>query len=188
MKKLFTMLLVVVMIFSLVACSGTETNNSESNQETIEVTLDNWKDYFELRVAVEEEMNDFDELEKIYPATYFILKEEFENNIIEMDIAVEYSCKEPFYQEFSYNVETGEMSEGQVIEGSLGEPEVNETFTLTFSNDFSWGDVYMDYGHKIVQGFEGGSFSLDGNIASVNRKMYTNVDIVRVQGTLTLVK
>ena len=199
-EKILAMLLAAFMSFSLVACGqeqdkkenieteNTDKENSEMSQETVEVTLDNWQDYFELRLVVKEDKNDFDELETIYPTTYFIIKEEFENSVVEMDIAVEYSLKNPYYQEFSYNIETGEMIDGDVIEGSLMEYEQTDTFTLSFNTDFSWGDIYMDYGHKIVEGIDGGSFALDGNIASVKRRMYTNVDITRVEGSLTLVK
>jgi hypothetical protein len=91
MKKLCSLILVVVMIWSLVACSGktvpesgnvsqnnpqqeklsTIPETTEAKEEVlpkeIEMTLDNWQDYLELKYMVGWNYNAFDEIEGFNP-------------------------------------------------------------------------------------------------------------------------
>ena len=55
MKKLFALLLTAVMCFSLVACGGdtTENTNKSENEGTI-VTVENWENYLEFVVETDE--------------------------------------------------------------------------------------------------------------------------------------
>ena len=55
MKKLFVLLLVAAMCFSLVACGGdtTENTNKSENEGTI-VTVENWENYLEFVVETDE--------------------------------------------------------------------------------------------------------------------------------------
>ena len=75
MKKLIALLLCAVMCLSFVACDYSLTDNTttknELQYEIVEITLDNWQDYFELCTHHEFEENGFGEFEMV--TTYYTL-------------------------------------------------------------------------------------------------------------------
>lgn len=99
MKKLLALLLAVVMCASFVACGGEETNNTGSQKQeekTIEITMDNWQDYFEIKQCLGSYIttNEFDEFaEASYDlTTFFTVKEEFVEDVVSCDIAIGYDA------------------------------------------------------------------------------------------------
>ena len=153
MKKIMSLILALVMVFSLCACGGTATEetsgtNKETTNETTEqsnkaddtkvddipkeiiITVDNWQDYFEIKEVPTWDYNDFDEIEEIgYYVTAIVLKDEYANMEVsdETKLAFEYTavCKEV---SFEGDIET------LVI--TLGEPDAeSETVTETLSFD-----------------------------------------------------
>ena len=75
MRKIIALLLVAVMCLSFVGCDQTPPNDTiienEPQYEIVEITLDNWQDYFELCTHHEFEENGFGEFEMI--TTYYTL-------------------------------------------------------------------------------------------------------------------
>ena len=141
MKKLFALLLVATMCFSLAACAQTETNNNgaqeqedtqqseaEPQEDTIEITLDNWQDYMEIKDCFSFEYleNQFGEAER--PNPYFCvaltLKEEY-SSYLYYDFAVEYNadyCPKEMvynYEDFSFEIkeceETTQLDESKFV-------------------------------------------------------------------------
>jgi hypothetical protein len=91
MKKLLALLL-AVMCFSLGACGGEkDTATIEPQYETVEITPDNWQDYFEVRsesfVFTE---NNFGEVSDIEVEIYLMTKDGIVCDISNCDIAVEW--------------------------------------------------------------------------------------------------
>lgn len=130
MKKAISLLLALVMCLSLAACGNAEkpkqneTENdstgvspnqteytapteTEPKVQVVEITMDNWQDYFETKQCVESciSTNAFDEFESVsyYIYTVFTLKEEYAEKIDtdESQLAIEYSCN---YKSRSYTL------------------------------------------------------------------------------------
>ena len=65
MKKIFALVLAVLLVFALAACSsgGEQGKDPPPEEETVELTLENWREYFEFRLEVTPIYNSFDEFE-----------------------------------------------------------------------------------------------------------------------------
>lgn len=127
MKKLFALLLAAVLCLSLAACGdgkvetnadnsqeqNTENTPNESEQvetepqeQTIEITLDNWQEYFEIKdyLGVIYDTNAFDEVTDSVLTFYTILESKEEYSDYVADVAVEYSMD--FYgSDIVYNLD-----------------------------------------------------------------------------------
>lgn len=93
MKKIISMLLVVVMCFALCSCGSKETssdvkekisNEGEEEKKTtsVEITLDNWQEYFEIRFCETFWYNNFGEVTQTIVGQAFYLKEEFLSKLV----------------------------------------------------------------------------------------------------------
>jgi len=108
MKKIFLMILLCI---SLCACAVEQTtsNDIEADVEnkllyqTIEITMDNFYDYFEEKEIVSVNYDDFDEVDWIEIQQYFALKEKYSIDTDASDVAIEYSVySEEYYVDFDY--------------------------------------------------------------------------------------
>ena len=166
-----------------------ETNNAESTEQTeaepieteptyttIEISLDNWQDYFQFQWVVSEVRNDFDELTGIKPQMKFSLKEEWVSVAEDMDVAVEYSCTNGYYCWFIYNIGTGEIVEGETSDDTFYGCDTKGTFTM---RDIEKGELFW-------WGIHPDTFACEEGIATVVGTTYPNVEIVRIQGTFTI--
>ena len=85
----------------------TAPTETEPKVQVVEITMDNWQDYFEIKQCVEGDVNTnaFDEFESVayYIYTVFTLKEEYAEKIDtdESQLAIEYSCN---YKSRSYTL------------------------------------------------------------------------------------
>ena len=109
MKKIVMLLLAAVMCFSLVACDigietpntnvndgmqqnagqqettptdSTETENTEPQYETVELTLENWNEYFEIVDQLEIARNEFGEVWRVQVGFYLQLKPAYSDKCI----------------------------------------------------------------------------------------------------------
>lgn len=215
MKNIITLLLAVVMCLSLCACGSSKelekyekyetlinyleandyasaiaeitrmqisggTNdctegNDNNNQKVIEITLDNWQEYFEIALVANIERNDFNEIVEFTPGWIFRLKEQYAEAAEAVDVAVEYSCTNGYFCTYTYNLDTEEIS--------IGEPDINNpandsTETFTISHPSGYGGI--------TSWTRSGSNNIEGNIATSFSSKYVNIDILRVQGSITI--
>ena len=178
MKKIIALIVVVAMCLSLVACGGgtdtsqeTENNTTDNiDYEPIEITLDNWQDYFEVVEVPVWEENAFREIDSFNLRYEFRLKEEYyprlnaEASNIVMEISYSYGakpCKVDF-ENFTY--ELGERL---------------RTATATNITD----EFYDDNGKFYANPF--GITSYDPVTQEV--RYYDDVEMLRIQGTLYLI-
>ena len=193
MKKAISLLLVLVLCLSLCACGGNDTPKTEAPTETtahietepqyttIEITLDNWMEYFEFRRVVVDRRNDFNELTEFYPNMNMCLKTEWAEVATEMEVAVEYSCMNGYRQWFTYNADTKELSEGEIDSESAPVSDLlNQTLSL---KDYSIDDGKILYGNASKTTFE-----IKDNIATILGTTYSDVEVIRIQGTITIAK
>ena len=147
-----------------------------SRYEIVEVTLDNWQEYFELELVVDEWRNADGELGAFEPTMCFHLKENWKSIAIQMDIEFEYTCTDGYLCKFAYNTDTGELIEGEKV-GETKKPllrEICETNHIeTYVELFGGAELLIDW---------------EGNIASTTAVMYSTVEILSIQGTIRVTK
>ena len=211
MKKWIVLLLAAVLCLSLAACgngktednSGTsqgqttdhspqdtdEPSNAELTEQTIEITLDNWQDYFEFRP-------DVDVLKDSYK---FFPKEAIAENITVPDamdddrIVFDVQYIDPYACVYRYDLNTQELTIGEFTEGS---------------SSYSEGDLLpsYDWSGTYDSGIDPGYFPKDGywvimeplnvrdmgtikdNIIEAYGYAFSSVEITRIKGTITILK
>ena len=157
------------------------TAESQESTEIINITMDNWQKYFEVKHWVSTvSKNDFDEIIGFFPAYALILKDEWQNKIVDSDIQIEYSCTGGYEKWFSYNIKTQEL-----VEGELYSTDTKDLIKETQSWDYSSTNKP---GIKFVSTTLPDTFSIDGDIAKIVACGYSNTEIHRIQGSLTVTK
>lgn len=175
MKKLLALLLAAIMCLSLAACgngktednSGTsqgqttdnspqdtdEPSNAELTEQTIEITLDNWQEYFEINqyLSVRYLTNDFDEAVTTMLAlnTILELKEEY-SDYSALGVAVQYDM-DYFPSDVIYHLEDFSFQLTDCV--SHPEAAVDESyFVRNETNKFDVSNAASVFRHRIVDG------------------------------------
>ena len=209
MKKVLSLLLVLVICLSLGACGGgdtpntnetpnasnnnnetqteefdsekTETANTESQNatETITLTLDNWQNYFEIRVYAEPKTNDFDEVDKLRITAFLVLKDDYVDRYVSADGTVEVKKSGQNATAVEYNLETKELT--LVPSDDISTKEWTDTVSL---DDYE--EIGLDLGVSI--GTNSGTLEQTNNIITAVSQFYRFIEITRIEGTLCLSK
>lgn len=172
MKKIIALLLVAVMCFSLAACGGdneasnnNEPQTNESGEKTakaVEISIDNWQEYFEIVEREETEKNEFEEIEDMYKGVYLVLKDEYEMVGYDTSIAIEYN----YIEEWRYveiDKENGVLTIGELVPDKENEEMNGLTKEIIYSK------TSLTNGRSWSEGMQA---------------VPTNFEIVRIQGTL----
>lgn len=131
----------------------------------VQITSDNWDDYFEIVREETPVKNDFGETERMYVDNYFKLKDGFtmaeRREGSETSIALEYSYTKE-YRFFEVNKETGEVTLGERNEEQEPRPETgmktigyDKTALVdshTYSTEGGWVGVDIDFAIIRAQG------------------------------------
>jgi hypothetical protein len=218
MKKLFAVLLTVLMGLSLVACGNSEELEKykkyetlinfmeeddyesalgelirlseedkmekveEGNVSTVEITTDNWQDYFEIKMVANEEFNDFDELDHFYPEYKICLKEDVAESVVNAEVDFGYQFDKAYYGLFELNTDTKEVTMIEKIEDGLSDGETEE-YTSSFS------EYEIKEGLSIYNSsYAPESFEHKDNLATIEAEIFEEAEILRVQGTLSIVE
>ena len=203
MKKRFSLLVAILMIISLAACGGekkTESNTIPKNNTQvdaegriteatknsaeglpteIEITLDNWRDYLEMKYMVGWDYNAFDEIEGysyIYPV--LALKEEYMGGTISSntELSVEFTATE-IWRTASADIESKTYEWGEES-GVKEKEEVNDTAKFYAEGLGSNKRILNDGGIVILN-----PFSKQGK-GVVSYPYYENFNITRIEGTI----
>lgn len=168
MKKLTAILLSAIMCLSLVACSGNDEEKDddnagnvkddtsttvieddtteESEDEAIEITLDNWQDYFEIGYELEVEYEDDDvtiDGYKLYPSVF--VKDGYdvasEDDKVELVFDAKYEWRFVLLNKTDLTYEIGGICDGH-------DPDPNETLDITLFPDeeYGWLTSIISYG------------------------------------------
>lgn len=148
----------------------------KTKTKVITVTLDNWQDYFEIKLELYTSENAFGELDSFFPQMQFRLKETWASKATNMNIIYEYNCTDAYACRFIYNTETGEFTEGEKTDDYVTP---------------NWGAIReLDYRyiHRSSSLFGNckRNLKMEGNLATVTVDMYSTVKILRIQGTITI--
>ena len=209
MKKWIALFLAAVLCLSLAACgngktednSGTsqgqtthnspqdtdEPSNAELTEQTVEITLDNWQEYFEFRPVVYESKDSYNEITGMQVIYKFLPKEAIAEIVFDVQYIDPYACV------YSYDLNTQKLTIGEYTEDSS-----------TYSAD----DLLPseDYSGTYDSIYDGGYFPTDGyrlNMYPLNKYddctvtdtiiksygyAYSSVEITRIKGTITILK
>lgn len=179
MKKLVMMLLAITMVLGLAACGSEDSDNDKPvvpETETVEITIDNWQDYFEIVEGTHVSTNSFDEPENIYPKLSLELKEGYTlgtdewGNTIDYELAIEYTYTAAYYN-VEMDVENCTLTIGDLYEGETPEQSSRTTTFFSGMNDFytSWN-----------------SRGRDGVVVAM--EILSDIEIIRIQGSITIQK
>ena len=140
MKKWIALLLAAVLCLSLAACgngktednSGTsqeqttnnspqdtdEPSNAELTEQTVEITLDNWQEYFEFRPVVYESKDSYNEITGMQVIYKFLPKEAIAENIVDVGedderIVFDVQYIDPYACVYSYDLNTQKLTIGE---------------------------------------------------------------------------
>ena len=175
MKKWIAILLAAVMCFSLAACSG-----AGGKTEVIELTLDNWKDYFELAVTEYYDINGFGEVERLEIQQDLVVKQEYAEDVVCDNVVFELNPTAQRIQ-VTLNAVDQTYTLGEVIDevAVWSSPKVIELFSYE-----SKGSTKLHgYGYLISSDYikaENGEEFVD------LVETLEDLEVTRVQGTITI--
>ena len=220
MKKWIALLLAAVLCLSLTACgngktednSGTsqgqttdnslqdtdEPSNAELTEQIVEITLDNWQEYFEFRPVVYESKDSYNEITGMQVIFKFFPKEAIAENIVDVGedderIVFDVQYIDPYACVYSYDLNTQKLTIGEYTEDS----STYSADDLLPSED--WSGTYDSI-------YDGGYFPTDGyrvimepltvrdtgtikdNIIEAYGYAFSSVEITRIKGTITILK
>lgn len=144
---------------------------TQDNYEEVEITLDNWQDYFELREDRKFSENAFGEFAELYTSYYLVAKDGIVVEQSKSDIAVEYSTT---YERRPYTIdfENKNIAYGDAIETLSSGPYIKEMGnSYLWGADESWYGIYVDASAAV---------QLQGDDA----KVVIGVDIIRIKGSI----
>ncbi len=177
MKRVFVILLAAVLCVSLAACGekGGETDADGSQEpsaasaasaqdadgtddkaqtkQTIEVTLDNWQEYFEIREYLGSSIvtNDFGEPTKYFydVFTLFAVKEELAENVVSCDVVIEYDA-DSSPKNISFNAKdmtfeiTGDCENEFIPDDYLDSSRFTRGATAKLGDEYIHHDTFKD--------------------------------------------
>lgn len=157
--------------------TGNETDQTEPQQTTVEITINNWEQYFEIVPYIKSRTNSFDEISTITISSSVKLKEEYKladgaGSNVNFEIEQQWETRE-----CKVDFTTGSVELGEVIK-----TESSDTTTTSFT-DFVfqiYGDYITTFGcsDQIERG--------DTDTKAENITTQSFVKMLRAEGTLIL--
>lgn len=209
MKKLMALLLAAMMCLSLAACgsgktednSGTskgQTTGDSPQEQTIEITLDNWKEYFEFRTVVSVNKDSYNEITGMYVYYKFFPKEAIAENIVKVGedddrIVFDVQYIDPYACIYRYDLNTQKLTIGEFEEGSspysaddlLPSEDKSGTYDSWVSAGYFPTDGYQVIATSLT---EYRDCTIKDNIIECYGYAISSAEITRIKGTITILK
>ena len=173
--------------------NNAEENNSDHNSsqtvtsETVELTLDNWKDFFELQVKPEYRLNAFGEVDTVVLSQLLVFKEEYAGHVTCNDVAIE---MDRMIQEVAIKVSPTEQSYtlGEVIEKRELQTDKIETMHRSQNPDGSYF-YYIDiFSNNYINVATNTNPEDPSHKTVLLVESMADIEAIRVTGTLTIEK
>ena len=205
MKKAISLLLALMLCLSLCACGGsnempeaqvstdpattpeatepatteaTEPEESEPAPVCVEITLENWQDYFELREYTEFVENGFGEIDDAKTHWSVVSKDGYTVDEENCDVTFEFTYDEESVVA-TINTETKTVVYGEATGSSTSEPVVE---TMNNVGQYIGEYTHDRYGEYLTSEF----FDLeDAQLVSVFDRRVVNVTVLRISGTFS---
>ncbi len=175
MKKALALLLALVMCLSLAAC-GEKT-------QTVEITMDNWQEFFEIRLVEQWIEDDFGDVNFVEISPRFYIREEYRDKIIfdTMDFAVGYQV-----DTIPCDLEVDWENKAFYVGNALGEPIYTDT--NTWSSKYAEESFVKEDGYLFQ--FRDWGIGKDDLEAIKNDEYrfcdFYSVKITRIEGTIEI--
>lgn len=143
-----------------------------SDYDVVEITLDNWQEYFEHYEDVKQNRNSFNEVSSLSVYFGYRLNDAYRVNCDLSNVAVEYSTVYRWYNGTA-DLDAGTYEKGVVSEHSDDAEASPRTGKLTESADYGYG---FSYGNTNIDGPED------------NAPFYDDFEMVRIAGKIYLAK
>ena len=195
-------------ILMLAGCSSTSNSSTPTPEETetIEITIDNWQDYFEIKEDYSYYYNGFDEISEMYKVYNFYLKDGM--TFVEdscQEIAVEYEYDMDYDYTFA-NVdwEKGTFDYSPLDDETLSKYGISNSHipisdTTTLSSEWDndaqayssnyLGSIFISYGVYKKNGetqTNNSYYTESGDLWTIPKP--DNLAITRIKGTIEIVK
>ncbi len=184
MKKIFSVFLVLVLCLSLCACgdeneppASSAPGSSSSNGATIEITTENWQEYFELTYDPNPEKLTCDQYGEltIYNARRLLtLKKKYVFWTDDMNISIEFLCAQGYVSLSNYNPETGITSSKSPIRPM---PDYYGKLRLT--------KEHIRKGAYVFGALDPESMVVSENSVTIESTHYEKMEIKAIKGTIT---
>lgn len=160
------------------------TENAPKQEEVIQITEDNWQNYFEVKLAAKITKDDFGEMKNGFADNYIYIKKEYRERLASANVAFGWYVSGYGYCTFTHDLETGAISYSDYVSMSTGTPKQDEDGTCSYV----FGDDMQKYYVKIsaMGGTTTDTFAVDGTTATWGGYIWANVDITKVQGSIIL--
>lgn len=221
MKKWIALLLAAVLCLSLAACGNGETednsgtsqgqttnnspqdtdepSNAELTEQTVEITLDNWQDYFEFRPDVHVLKDSYNEITGMQVIFKFFPKEAIAENIAvpgvfdDDRIVFDVQYIDPYACIYRYDLNTQELTVGEFTEGSSPYsaddllPSYDWSGTYDSSRDAGY---FPEDGYRVIMEplTVSDTGTIKDNIIEAYGYAFSSVEITRIKGTITILK
>ncbi len=175
-----------------------EEDYAKFGPQPVEITMENWSEYFELRETPNVHINDFGEIVGRDHSYGIFLKDEYYNRLADnyeaVNVNFELTYDEACFKATDYNKETfdsafiGDLTFESCKGPTWWEPESGQTTTATVYDQRTWEDTKYQqdpYYQKVAaQFYMSNGWSEDGNTLYYFGSI--NVQVSRVQGSLLL--
>ncbi len=209
MKKIICLFMTAILIFVFCACatqndkndadtqeeqitqSKDEENNDDINYEQtpqiseVDITLENYKDYFEIKEYYHGYQDEFGEYLSVYYGVYLCIKEEYANmvNPENSNVRIKFETTNSWYG-FDFNEETGE---GKRLGLVRADDEVNENivFFKNFTKEKGFESLTYAaiFDHSDMETWQSESGGFAGQYKNLVRHP-ENINIIGIVGTL----
>lgn len=198
MKKKLVLLLVTLMCISLCACGGNESSSGNNTTDTkteenggllsqerreVEITMDNWQEYFEEKDVLSVKYNAFDEVEDIYFYKILTIKEGITVDPYKSSVAIELNGH---FEHYYVNIDTDTWKFN--FEERKGDFEYSpsseiEEFGL---HTYKQGDNEKEYYSVQFCRFGDNMVGIDKDTQRTYVERFFIDEIIRVKGTLVI--
>lgn len=152
--------------------------------EVVELTVENFNDYFDWKPYAEPRTNDFGEIEDLMMYCTVVLKDEYANKFVASIGAVEFEYSE-YRCPIEYNAKTKEVTLGTPFTKEENE-QLGYYVSTELMTDTTKLDNYREYGIEFCGGVgcSPDTFKVNGDIVTANAEYWNIVKFSRLQGTL----
>lgn len=168
-------------VLALIGQNGAEgTETPEVATTTVEITLDNWQEYFEIRVCESKHYNAFGELEETRRGDAICLKERYLSSLTTGGAEVAFKVTATI-EHWEYDEENNIFVENGTVCESLNYEEERVLSTMDLRSQ-SNTDTYVSDGNGQVV-----AVVYYGHIVCVDksyRPVFTGINVINVTGTL----